>query len=100
MSAILRQIYDDLIGNSEINVDEDTEMESLNSEPETRSISWPDLSPEEKKRCIFCYMKSNKIEGDISLYTFKDIRFNKEQIKITQLTYYRKGNTVQKTKKL
>lgn len=110
MSSILRQIYDDLLNGNfsftmQLSIDpqeiEETEMESLSSDhEEVEPTSWPDLSPEEKKKCILKYMKRNKIKGDISLYTFKEIRFNKEERKITRLTYYRKGEQLKKSIKM
>lgn len=89
MSTILRQIYKDIITNCAIT--SDIEMNALSSHKIVEPCSWIDLNNEEKKKYIVHYMKRNKIQGDISLYTFKDIRFNKEERKITKLTYCRKA---------
>lgn len=79
MSSILIQIYRDLSSN---NHTEYIEMEQC--------VPWSGIDKKDKKKYIISYMKSNSIEGDISMYTFKDISFNKTERKITNLTYYRK----------
>lgn len=89
MSTLLREIYNDILTNSSIICD--IEMDSLCSHKIVEPCSWIDLNNEEKKKHIVHYMKRNKIQGDISLYTFKDIRFNKEERKITKLTYCKKA---------
>ncbi len=83
MSLILKQIYKDIIKSS--NCCEDIEMEVF------ESIPWSNLTRENKKKYILNYMKDhNIIPEDISMYTFKNISYNKEQRKITNLTYYKK----------
>ncbi len=79
MSAILQQIYKDLIKKTDYT--EDIEM---------TDFPWSKLPTEQKKKYILNYMKKHNIQGHISDYTFKNISFNQERKEIINLTYYKK----------